>query len=331
MVEVDLRPQHPRRRLGLKVSTDDDIEEVADQLLGKDFFRRSGQIVRVAISVRYRGPADARAKTLSLCVSHPNNSNLRSLEEPSQRELASALLKEWKVLETFQPPSSDEQRALLPSLIELYALPADIVLGNDLKSRGLDVQDLARQGFIVRRGRHQVVLIEPDDEGPEEVELDLGAAIRIRWSTAEQTAGPRRCRPNWSISSRSSGPMSRRPSPTSCGPASRAGPPPAATGTLCSLASCDLPHGGVPCYLARGLEDRRVFERLDVRLRGENSGRRGIVLDAGDSGLSFLAAHVVLPLRKHLAAGGDRALDLDAIALAFDRLRQLARPTGRST
>ena len=105
MVEVDLRPQHPRRRLGLKVSADDDIEEVADQLLGKDFFRRSGQIVRVAISVRYRGPADARTKTLSLCVSHPNNSNLRSLEEPSQRELASALLKEWKVLETFQPLS----------------------------------------------------------------------------------------------------------------------------------------------------------------------------------------------------------------------------------
>ena len=136
VVEVDLRPQHPRRRLGLKVSTDDDIEEVADQLLGKGFFRRSGQIVRVAISVRYRGPADARAKTLSLCVSHPNNSNLRSLEEPSQRELASALLKEWKVLETFQPPSKNEQRALLPSLIELYALPAKVALGSDLKSRG---------------------------------------------------------------------------------------------------------------------------------------------------------------------------------------------------
>ena len=66
-----------------------------------------------------------RAKTLSLCVSHPNNSNLRSLEEPSQRELASALLKAWKVLETFQPPNIDEQRALLPSLIELYALPVE--------------------------------------------------------------------------------------------------------------------------------------------------------------------------------------------------------------
>ena len=38
-----------------------------------------------------------------------------------------------------------------------------------------------------------------------------------------------------------------------------------------------------------------------MRLRGENSAQRGIVLDAGDSGLSFLAAHVVLPIGRHLA------------------------------
>ena len=97
---------------------------------------------------------------------------------------------------------------------------------------------------------------------------------------------------------------------------------------LAFLGELNLPLGGVPCYLARGLEDRRVFERLDVRLRGENSGRRGIVLDAGDSGLSFIAAHVVLPIGKHLAVGGDLALDLDAISVAFDRLRQLARADG---
>jgi hypothetical protein len=52
------------------------------------------------------------------------------------------------------------------------------------------------------------------------------------------------------------------------------------------------------------------------------------VLDAGDSGPSFLAAHVVLPIGKYLALGSDLALDLDAISLDFDRLRQLARADG---
>ena len=76
---------------------------------------------------------------MSLCVSHPNNCNLRSLEEPSQRELATALLRAWGVLETFQPLSENEQRALLPSLIELYSLPMDIALESDLKRRRFDV------------------------------------------------------------------------------------------------------------------------------------------------------------------------------------------------
>jgi hypothetical protein len=97
---------------------------------------------------------------------------------------------------------------------------------------------------------------------------------------------------------------------------------------LAFLGELDLPLGAVPCYLARGLGDRRIFERLDVLLRGENRGRRGVVFDAGDSGLSFLAAHVVVPIGKYLDVEGDRALHLDAISVTFDRLRRLASANG---
>lgn len=97
---------------------------------------------------------------------------------------------------------------------------------------------------------------------------------------------------------------------------------------LAFLGELNLPLGAVPCYLARGLEDRSVFDRLDVRLRGEHSGRRGIVLDAGDSGLSFLGSHVVLSIGTRLAAEEACTLDMEAIASAFDRLRQLASADG---
>ena len=211
-----------------------------------------------------------------LCVSHPNHSNLRSLEEPSQRELASALLKAWGILETFQSLSETEQRGLLPSLVELYALPTDVVLESDLQSRKLDVHALARQGYIEVHGRHKAALIEPDEEGPEEVMIDLPAdpeqvafqgadgrtatmprglvqQYMIRRSWVEETIADnlRPCFACWSFARLED--------------------------HLAHLGELALSRVHVPCYLAGWLEHRAVFERVDIRLRGENNGRRGIV------------------------------------------------------
>jgi len=324
VIEVDLRPNHPRRKVTLRVATEDDIEEVADDLFGEGFFRRSGELVRVVIAIPYQPNGGGLSKTLTLSVSHPNSCNLRSLEDPIQRELASALLKAWGILETFQPLTEVEEHALLPALLELYDMLDDVVLESMLRSRGLDVEMLARRSFIERRGRHKVILVEPDDDGPEEVAVTLAAqpdALAYQGADRRTAVMPRLLVQQYGIKrswieetiAENLRPDFARRAFVRLGD------------HLAYLGEANLVNDVVPCYLARGLGHMPVFERLDHRLRAENSGRRGIVLDAGRSGLSFLAAHVVIPFGDYLApADSGHALDIDALSAAFERGRQLA-------
>jgi len=104
VVEVDARPDNYKHRAGLKVTADDDIEEVAESLFCKDhLFSRAACISRVVISVRYTQHGSDKTKTLNITLSDPNRCNLRSNRDPVQRDLGYVLLTAWGILRQVKP------------------------------------------------------------------------------------------------------------------------------------------------------------------------------------------------------------------------------------
>ncbi len=78
VVEAEARPDNFKHRLSLKVTIDDDIEDVAEALLGQDhLFYHAACISRVVIAVRYTQHGSEKTKTLNITLSDPNRCNLR--------------------------------------------------------------------------------------------------------------------------------------------------------------------------------------------------------------------------------------------------------------
>ena len=87
------RPYDPGHRLSLKVTAADDIEAVADRVLGSANVFRKAPITRVVIAVQY-WPTEGRGRTrtLRIALSHPNRCDLRSERDPELRRLATICL-----------------------------------------------------------------------------------------------------------------------------------------------------------------------------------------------------------------------------------------------
>ncbi|WP_217127093.1 hypothetical protein [Hydrogenophilus thiooxidans] len=165
VVEVDARPDNYKHRASLKVTADDDIEEVAESLFGKDhLFSRAACISRVVISVRYTQHGSDKTKTLNITLSDPNRCNLRSNRDPVQRELGYALLAAWDILRPVQLLTREHARALFATLLPLYDQTEREVPGQFFLVRGIDPQALEHVGFLERRSRQQTLLIDIDEQ-----------------------------------------------------------------------------------------------------------------------------------------------------------------------
>jgi hypothetical protein len=324
VVEVDAKPNNLRHRVSLKVTAEDDIDDIARRLLGpQNIFNRAAVISRVVIAVKYSRDGEAKTRTLNITLSCPNRCNLRSNRDPDQRDLGFALLDKWGILKTFRPLAPAEERALFPELLALHDCAADTISGQYLQQRGLDADVLSAAGFIERKGRHTSVLVDEDDGGPCEVEVGPAASKGHVLITSPMDGKPV-VAPNSAVAkfaiNRSwlEETLLKALKPFLATPAMQR-----LDDNLVSLGVMKIDSVLVPCYFARRLTDPKVLRTLDASLRGRGGHGVGIVLSAGLEGPNCLGPNVVVPLVDHLGPDAD-CLATEGLAIAFRSGRQMA-------
>lgn len=164
VIEAEIRLGTWRRKLQLKGTVDDDIQEVADRYLGaRNIFRRAEAFSRITIAVAYNLIGDEKQRTLNITIAGTKSCNLQSKPDPEERSLGFALLKEWGILSAFRQIAHDDLRAIFPQLVQLHDRIEDEVSGSFLLELGLDPKRLMEGGLLERHDRQDVVLIEDDD------------------------------------------------------------------------------------------------------------------------------------------------------------------------
>lgn len=325
VVEVDARPDNYKHRASLKVTADDDIEEVAESLFGKDhLFSRAACISRVVISVRYTQHGSDKTKTLNITLSDPNRCNLRSNHDPVQRELGYALLTAWGILRRVKPLTTADERALFPALLQLFDQVTKDVPGKFFIERSIDPEALADGGFIERRGRQQTLLIDTDDMAHE---VSVRSAGKPGWIAYDHPVDGSRVELPASAADKYA---VRRDwldeIVHKCLKAQLASV--ALTKLDESLTYLgDIALGGesVPCYIARDLKNLQTLQRLDILLRAKSDKGIGLILSAGRAHPLCLGPNVLTPVADHLSATGETLLDIERLASVFSQGKILAR------
>ena len=326
VVEAEIRLGIWRRKLQLKVTVDDDIEEVADQYLGaRNIFRRAEAFSRIAIAVAYNRIGDEKERTLNITIAGTKSCNLQSKTDPEERGLGFALLKEWGVLSAFRQIAPDDLRAIFPQLVQLHDRVEDEVSGAYLLDLGLDASRLIEGGLLERRDRQDVVLIDEDDlegEGTIKPSTTIGMVRTV--GPFGEDAGKREVsdvemyaiNAQWLHET-----LMRLMNPLLSKRAAQVLHP-----DLTLLGAMLIDGTEVPVYFARRLSDLKTARRLDLTLRARNSAGVGVILAASEEMPSHLGPNVVVPLLSHLAPADEEFLFArDGLELAYRNSLSLAR------
>lgn len=326
VVDVDVRPDNAKHRVGLKVTIDDDIETVAIALFGADhLFKRAASMARIVIAVRYTPNGGDKAKTLNITLSEPNRCNLRSNRDPVQRDLGYALLAAWRILNQVTPLTPNQEHVLFPALLQLFDQTRNEVPGQFFRSRTLNTDALLDGGFIERRGRYTSLLLD-EDGIIHEVEVKFagkagliyyvhpvdGKKVELPMSAAEKFA----VRRDWldEIVLKRIKRYLVKEALTKLDE------------QLIYLGEIQLGTEVAPCYLARDLRTPATLQRLDVLLRARSDKGVGLVLSAGRDNPLCLGANVIAAVADHMTdGGGDALLDVARLASAYSQGKQLAR------
>lgn len=326
VLEAEVRLGTWRRKLQLKVTVDDDIEEVADQYLGAgNIFRRAEAFSRIAIAVAYNRVGDEKERTLNITIAGTKSCNLQSKTDPEERSLGFALLKEWGILSAFRQIAPDDLRAIFPELVQLHDRIEDEVSGGYLLELGLDASRLIEGGLLERRDRQDVVLIEGDDiEGEGTVKPSATEGMVRTEGPFGEDAGKRpvsdvkmyAINGQWLHET-----LTRLMKPLLSKRAAQILDP-----DLTLLGAMQIDGAEVPVYFARRLNDPKTAQRLDLALRARNTAGVGIILAASGEMPSHLGPNVVVPLLSHLSPADDELLFArDGLELAYRNSLSLAR------
>lgn len=327
VLEAEVRLGHWRRKLLLKVTIDDDIEEVADQYLGaRNVFRRAERFSRIGIAVVYSRTGDATERTLNITISGTKSCNLQSHKDPEERSLGFMLLQEWGILSAFRQIDPTDLRAMFAELIKLHDRVEDEVTGQYLRELGLDAQRLIQGGLLERRDRQDVVLIEDGDiDGEGAVKpSEKPAMVRTVGPFGEEAGDvPAGDLDKYSLNAdwlhetilRLLKPLlMRRGSQQILDP------------DLTLLGAMEIGGAEVPLFFARRLNELKTVERLDLAMRARNQAGVGIVLSASEDMPSHLGPNVVVPLLSNIApAEEDLVVSRDGLELAYRSNFALAR------
>lgn len=326
VVEAEIRLGTWRRKLQLKVTVEDDIEEVADQYLGaRNIFRRAEAFSRIGIAVAYNRVGDEKERTLNITIAGTKSCNLQSKTDPEERSLGFALLKAWGILSAFRQIASDDLRAIFPQLAQLHDRIEDEVTGGYLLELGLDANRLIEGGLLERRDRQDVVLIEDDDlEGEGTVKPSATEGMVRTVGPFGEDAGKRPAsevemyaiNAQWLHET-----LMRLMKPLLSKRAAQILDP-----DLTLLGAMRIDGTEVPVYFARRLNDPKTAQRLDLALRARNTAGVGIILAASEDMPSHLGPNVVVPLLSHLASADEEILFArDGLELAYRSSLSLAR------
>ncbi len=325
VLEAEIRLGNWKRKLGLKVTIDDDIEEIATTYLGRaNIFRRADGFSRIGIAVAYSRVGDDRERTLNITVSGSKSCNLQSNKDPEQRSLGYALLTVWGILSAFRQIENGALRAMFPQLVELYDRVENEVSGAYLRELGLDPARLIEGGLLERRGRQDVVLTEADD---------INGEIAVKPSSTPgmvRTVGPfgedggerpasdlemYEINRQWLHETvlRLMNPLLAKRVSQILG------------SDLTLLGAMQIDGAEVPVYFARRLDDTKVIDKLDLALRARNNVGAGIVLAASAEMPACLGPNIVVSLRSNVSTEGDEfVLSRDGLEIAFRSGRTLA-------
>ena len=330
VLETEVRLGQWRRKLMLKVTIDDDIEEVADQYLGAgNVFRRAERFSRIAIAVVYSRAGDATKRTLNIMIAGTKSCNLQGHKDPEERSLGFALLKKWGILTAFRQIAPSDLRAMFAELVKLHDWAEDEVTGQTLLELGLDPIKLIEGGLLERRDRQDVILIDDGNiEGEATIEPSGKKGMVRAVGPFGEDAGDMPAadldkyalNADWlheTILQLLQPLLSRRGVQKAFDP------------DLTLLGAMEIGGTEVPVYFARRLNDPKTAQRLDLVLRARNTSGVGIVLAASGSMPSHLGSNVVMSLLSHLAAEDEEMLFArDGIELDYRAGLSLARGGG---
>lgn len=272
------------RRASLKVTRDDDIDEMLKRYLsGAHRFRGPSGVHRVAISVEYHREGDKRARSLNITVRGTNGSNVLSHKDRATRELGASLLEAWGITRKLRPLDSEETGDMLRPLMRLFDLGETVVTGLRLAELELSVDTLLDARLITQKKRQSLTLI--DDDHDDVVEADASTVTTQRdYSARDYTEYT--VVEGWlreTLAKSLAGNLSAKKFQKISDDLVR-------VGDIVSV------NGTVPIYLARGLWEPNVIFSLEEELRTRESAGDGIVLCAGPEAPRFLANNVAIPV-----------------------------------
>lgn len=326
VLEAEVRLGTWSRKLSLKVSIDDDIEEVANRHLGaNNVFKRAEEFSKIGIAVAYSKEGDGRARTLNITIAGSKSCNLQSNKDPEERSFGYSLLDAWGIMTAFRQIENGDLRAIFSQLVELYDRVDEQVSGSRLREMGLDPERLIEGGLLERRGR-QAVILDEDDGIEGEFRLQPSPTLSML-----QTVGP---------FGQSGGTL-----PTQdlqmyvvnkewlhetilrlLKPLLHKRASVVVDDDLTLLGSMQIDAAEVPLYFARRLDDLKTISHLDVVLRAKNSAGVGIVLCASPEMPAYLGPNVVVPILSNLSPSGEElVIAREGLELAYKSNLTLAR------
>ncbi|GHC67323.1 hypothetical protein GCM10007315_35440 [Gemmobacter tilapiae] len=270
LLEIEMRLARWNQRIRLSVPFGDEIEVTAQRyLFPARVMQRASGISHVVIAVQYRRKESEPSSFLEITISDRNRCNLLSIPDPEIRRLGRTLLTEWNIQQPFKDLSAGELGDFLSLLLELYEQDADTVPATFFSERNVDPDRLLEAKFIVRKGVEDVVIENDHDDFPPAKDRTY-YAIATEWLEqriveAFQTILP--------ISGKQE-----------------------ITPRLFFVGSMLIDEKQVPCYLARGLADKKWFVDAEARLRARSGAGPGIVFCGQDPGWKCIAANIIMTI-----------------------------------
>ena len=326
IIRVEVSIGNLANRLSLSTTIDQDIPTIIDSQPGLGLiFERAVAIRFIEIAVRYRRAGRAGEETLDFTLTDRNTSSLLSIDDPFERVLGHRLLRHWGILREGREPSNAESMAALPALLALWDIGAERVPGAWLQDRGIDPNFLTDVGFLVPAGWEGDDLIDDEDSlGPVAAEVVLrpeGTDLRATEGHETPSGSPERYRVYRVRNGWVAQHLRERVAGVLDVPAVEE-----VNAHILVLGALRIDARDVPVYLVRGLDDERVRAAIDTELRARQDQGIGLVLQAGRTVGSCLAANVLTPILDHLEGSlPEISLTADSLKGIFRRNRALAR------
>lgn len=325
VVEAEVRLGSWGRRLNIKVTIEDKMEDIIQQYVSNSAaLIRSFGFTKIGIAIGYTRRSESKKGTFRVSISGGSSSDVQSIRDPFLRDLGFRLLEHWGLTQSLRALTEDERSRWFGFLLSLYDLPGDTVAGAFFTSAGVDPARLMSARLIARNGRQMIGLADDDGEvveveqetGPELGTVrqtgSFGEADGLRLDTDAIEYVMDRAWLAETILKSISGALGIRNIE-------------AINEFLVSLGPIALGERKVPLYLARRLVDPRAREDVENALRSRHTAGPGLVLALSNDPPRFLGPNVVIPLRDLLLNDGSLGeLDREEMARRFEANRTLA-------